>query len=553
MHRASESGALSLKVIIIMAAITLMIGYGVYLHQKAQNETAADNIVSAALTLAQEEKGKLDALAESEEEDETFAPTSKLRRGGYAFTTTERSTPALVQVETENSVISSGVCQALKLKFKESQWRDVFESVYILDKLGNEERNLLARKCPVESIVALRFYVRFEQPKDQQVKSDPDEKQTPARPVPVIGPVASSSSAASSSYSSPSAAREAPRSSSSSSRTSSCPSGTSPRGAGGLATSGCRCNNAGEIWNGSSCRAANCPQGSSRNDSSTGDKTNVPGCRCNPSTPSWSGGRCVAKCPANKVFDAKAGECVCPVNMRAKKGASDVCVECNETSDCGSGSLCVNNKCTGNGKDDNDCRWGVCQTCTGGNVRQNIPYRQNCEVAGLAGVCNENGTCYPTEGRRCASIRGCPQGQFCNYGGTFNSSRKQHGRFGQTANVCQNVEPLQFSYKDVTYFYNSKKDLQSWCRAANNKPNCLWGYLSKVGAESWCASLGKRLLTRAEMESVWDVLRKELPQTYKGYAYWVQEGAWLEDKQGNLSFGMAHPDGYGGRGGVVCR
>ena len=55
------------------------------------------------------------------------------------------------------------------------------------------------------------------------------------------------------------------------------------------------------------------------------------------------------------------------------------------------------------------------------------------------------------------------------------------------------------------------------------------------------------------MEGVWSVLRNELPQTYKGYAYWIQEGVWVEDAKGKLGFGTGHPDGYGGRGGVVCR
>ena len=95
--------------------------------------------------------------------------------------------------------------------------------------------------------------------------------------------------------------------------------------------------------------------------------------------------------------------------------------------------------------------------------------------------------------------------------------------------------------------------MKSWCRAANNKANCKWGYLAKPGAESWCASLGKRLLTKAEMASVWNELKKELPQTYTGYSYWVQEGAWIVDNYGRRSFERENTDGYGGIGGVVCR
>ena len=119
--------------------------------------------------------------------------------------------------------------------------------------------------------------------------------------------------------------------------------------------------------------------------------------------------------------------------------------------------------------------------------------------------------------------------------------------------MCQIVDAQEFTYQGVTYYYNSKQDLLSWCRAANNEPNCMWGYLAKPGAESWCASLGKRLLTKNEMSNVWSVLKEQLPQTYTGYAYWVQEGAWIENKEGKRSFGKGHPDGYGGKGGVVCR
>ena len=53
--------------------------------------------------------------------------------------------------------------------------------------------------------------------------------------------------------------------------------------------------------------------------------------------------------------------------------------------------------------------------------------------------------------------------------------------------------------------------------------------------------------------NLWPVLKKKLPQTYRGYAYWIQEGAWIESNQGTLSFSKSHLDGYGGKGGVVCR
>ena len=213
----------------------------------------------------------------------------------------------------------------------------------------------------------------------------------------------------------------------------------------------------------------------------------------------------------------------------------------------------MNKNCVNSQDNQTDCRWGVCQTCDTSGSRQNLEKNAECETSGLPGACNGNGICYPTQGKQCASLAQCPVGSFCNYGGTLNSSKRQKGVFGQTPNVCQIVSPLRFTYKDTVYYYNSEKDLKSWCRAANNKPNCKWGYLAKPGAESWCASLGKRLLTKAEIADVWSELRQVLPKTYTGYAYWISEGVWLENQTGKIGFIKGRPDGYGGRGGVVCK
>ena len=538
MDRTSEKGSSFWGTLITLGIIAAASVYIIHLCQKAINESRAEAILSGTMELAEYEKDKLD--------EASFDPdrplSGSIERKGYGFALVEGSTPTLIKIETEKKTITSGVCAIIKKKLKKSMWRDAFQKVVVVDRAGDEKTDILIYDCPNDSIPALRFYVQFEAkeaPETNEVKEEKEKKEPQNEPRPQA--YVPSASAQTTRSTTPSYTRQV-----------SCPSGTSENGKGGIATSGCHCINPNEFWSGSSCQQG-CPPNSSRKTGGETDQTDVSGCYCNASTPVWSGEKCVQSCPGNRIYDTEQGKCVCPKNMRQKTDGSEVCVECNRTSDCQSGYQCVSNKCIGDEKEYEDCRWGICQLCDGNGTRRNIPDRQPCEVAGLSGECNGNGTCYPTNGRRCSAFKKCPAGEFCNYGGTFNSSKKQKGKFGQTANVCQVVNHQEFTYKGTTYYYNTKKDLKSWCRAANNKANCKWGYLAKPGAESWCASLGKHLLTQAEISAVWDVLKRELPQTYTGYAYWVQEGVWLEDKSGKQSFGKGHPDGYGGRGGVVCK
>ena len=511
MRRISEeTGSLVSKVILLLIVVGILSVYISYWCWKAINASAADAIVNSVLTEAELEKNRLSAESNSDETEENAIKNSyKSESKGYIFMIKEGSTAALVKVETGKKAITPAVCTALKKKFKETQWRDVFSKVVVIDRMGDEKTDVLIYNCPKESMPALRFYVKFAE--SEEVELEPQEEETPTPEV-KMPPLPAPLTPTASPISTPTTTRRV------------APSSNVTR--------------------------TNCPSGSSR--SGSGDTTNVSGCRCNSSTPVWSGSRCISRCPGNKILVPDSGRCVCPTNTVIKLGSSDLCVECNENTDCASDKKCVGNKCVGESEEYDDCRWGICQTCDG-KTRENIAETEGCEVAGLPGLCNGNGTCYPVKGRRCSSIKGCPSGFFCNFGGTYNSTRKQKGKFGQTPNVCQVVAPQEFTYNKVTYYYNSQKDLKAWCRAANNKPNCLWGYLAKSGAESWCASLGKRLLTRSEMAAVWSELKKELPQTYTGYSYWVQEGAWIEDRYGRLGFGKGHPDGYGGRGGVVCR
>ena len=538
----SESGSTFSKTVGILVIVGILAIYGIYASQKAINDIHADDILNGVWEYARQEKNRIDPDAPEEEKDKTYIPSEALKRRGYGLTTMPDSTPTLIKVETEKKSISPGVCRALKRKFLESLWWGLFSKVSVIDRMGDEKTDVLIYDCPHEKIPSLRFYIIFAESKPQETEAETsDEEKTESAPAlpPVTAPMPAQT---------PSPAPRPVSSSSSTYKSSSCPAGTSVNGRGGPASSGCRCNGSGEFWNGRVCETGTCPAGSSK--SALGDKTNVPGCRCNPETPVWSGNRCISKCLGDKVL-APNGECICPDGKMTKKDAPNVCVECNEDADCFGEYSCVDNRCTTDLGD--DCRWGICQTCDENSVRRNILEDQACETAGLQGRCNRNGTCYPSGGRRCSSARGCPSGEFCNYGGTLNSSKRQQGTFGQTPNVCQKIDAQKFTYKKVVYYYNTEKDLKSWCRAANNKANCKWGYLAKPGAESWCASLGKRLLTKAEMADVWDVLKEELPPTYTGYAYWVKEGAWMVDTKGRRSFGSGHPDGYGGKGGVVCR
>ena len=508
----SESGSTFSKTVIILSCIGMLAAYGIYWAQKALDNIYADDIINSVWEKAKEEKKRIDPIdtEEEEEEDDGRSYSRQIERKGFGFSIAEGSTHALIKVNTEKKAITPGICRALKKKFKESMWWDAFTKVVVVDRMGDEKTDVLIYDCPHEKIPTLRFYAKFadtQEPETEEAQEEEITSSGPALPPPVSVPAPSSAPT-----------RRVPAPSYTRLAQTTCPSGTSANGRGGIATTRCRCNLVGESWNGRSCEMKACPEGSSRNVTNRGERTNVSGCVCNNGTPVWLALKdvCVANCPDGRVLDRATGACL-------------------------------------SNKNNQDCRWGVCQTCEGNGIRQNINKNQVCQVAGLNGLCNGNGTCYPTEGRKCSSVRGCPNGEFCNYGGNYNSTKKQIGKFGQTPNVCQMVNAEEFTYKKVTYYYNSEEDLKAWCRAANNKPNCLWGYLSKSGAISWCTSLGKRLLTKAEMASVWNELKKELPQTYKGYAYWVEEGVWIEDFKGRRSFGNSHPDGYGGRGGVVCR
>ncbi|MDD3668825.1 MAG: hypothetical protein PHX68_00805 [Alphaproteobacteria bacterium] len=206
---------------------------------------------------------------------------------------------------------------------------------------------------------------------------------------------------------------------------------------------------------------------------------------------------------------------VCP----ARSWKSDVCVLCPEgmtlvqhycTKTCAAGETFV---CNNAGKQ-------LCRCCL-----SDKPKLVNDECVAATTACN--------------SVGGCPAGQFCNYDGAY------------TPNVCMPINPQTAEVGGVTYYFNTLNDLTSWCRGADNGINCLWGYLARNGASSWCAGIGKRLLTSAELVAATDGLKNILPRGgYGPHLYWTSNGAVNLDTK---AIDSARPDGYAWKGGVVCR
>ena len=335
-----------------------------------------------------------------------------------------------------------------------------------------------------------------------------------------------------------------------------CAVGTSINGEGGEVSDGCKCQYAGHYWNSVERNCQPCPVGSSI-EGLGGVVSGMNFCRCNGVGETWSmkTQRCIVGCSGDKVLNSDETACVCPMNTIEKEDNENLCVQCNDNDDCPEDFICQNNYCE---EEEIDCAHGICQSCVivGGKYqRANLPSGTDCETAGVQGKCDGNGICYPLIRNTCKSIGACPSGEFCNYGGTFESGAQQNGYFGKTPNVCQKVNAKKYIYKDqetnedIVFYYNSKKDLKSWCRAADNSSNCTWGYLAYYGAKDWCKSIGKRLLTNEEFKKYETVLKSFLPKTIGGYSYWVDGGAYDPNSSSAYSGRL---DGYAQTGGVVC-
>ena len=149
----SEIGRSFAKAVIVLAIVGVVSAYGIYLCQKIINESDADEIINTAFKMAEQEKSKFDSDDSStEEEDMLLVQDGRLERKGYLFTVKDDSTPALIKVETGKKSITVEVCKDLKRKFMENQWKDVFEKVLIIDRMGEEKTNILIYDCPHERI-----------------------------------------------------------------------------------------------------------------------------------------------------------------------------------------------------------------------------------------------------------------------------------------------------------------------------------------------------------------------------------------------------------------
>ena len=197
-------------------------------------------------------------------------------------------------------------------------------------------------------------------------------------------------------------------------------------------------------------------------------------------------------------------------------------------------------------QENEDCRRGVCETCTqdpntGAATYTFAPAGTECEIGGLKGTCNGNtNRCNTSEGTPCNRAGVCPSGEFCYYGAP------------NTPNKCLKAKPRSITIDGVTYYYNSATELKSWCRPDTGYADCGWGYIPRWSAEDYCATIGKRLLTAAEFVAVSEKLRPSLPKPCGG-SYWVQGGNLSMTATSASSIYTGRPDGYWCAAGVVCR
>ena len=280
--------------------------------------------------------------------------------------------------------------------------------------------------------------------------------------------------------------------------------------------------------NKTSCQT--CPAGQTHNSSHTG---------CQNCTASMTLGDC--GCDADKVPDGNGG-CQLPCASYANTSTT-VRAGYQIT---GTSCYCVSGYILNGAKTacepEDTCTPGTCMTCTNGSVAFK-PSGSSCEQAGISGTCTAYGQCIPS-GTSCSSATGCSSGYFCNYGGTYGNYSQ-----GYTPNICEKITAQTTTINGVTYYYNTLSDLKSWCRPADGGKNCTWGYLAWYGAESWCKSQGKRLLTMSELQSVRSNLKDILPTATTTY--------WCSDGSVNISTGstgsLGRKDGYASAGAVICR
>lgn len=297
----------------------------------------------------------------------------------------------------------------------------------------------------------------------------------------------------------------------------------------------------------------------------------------------------------------KEGDCTSIEHATMKYG---VCV-------CDEGWKVQDDKCVVS-VEETDCSLSNCMLCetdeTGKNTNSFLPMGTACEQGGLSGVCNGLGQCIPAGGTPCETIdkNGCGEGYFCNYGGTFgqvySADEECEGRstqtrcycsdydvktvcdcppeywnadteectepgycweeetygkscvvVGYTPNVCEKANPRKIMVDGTMYYFPSAKELKSFCRPADSGQNCTWGYLSWYGAQSYCQSLGKKILKK---EEVTDAVASAIFQANPlRISYWIQEGTVSFKGINEWSFydWLGRPDGYAGGASVICK
>ncbi len=155
-----------------------------------------------------------------------------------------------------------------------------------------------------------------------------------------------------------------------------------------------------------------------------------------------------------------------------------------------------------------------------------------------SGYVMKNGQCVVDSSANCNVISSCNTGYFCNFGGEG------------TPNVCQKIKAETFEYNGVTYYYNKRVDLASWCRSTpENANDCAYGYLTYYGAYDWCSMQGARLLKSEEVPTLAQQWLKKLPWDGNLTAYWLDDGRVLTD--GSV-VSLGDTTGWEGAGGVVC-
>ena len=124
---------------------------------------------------------------------------------------------------------------------------------------------------------------------------------------------------------------------------------------------------------------------------------------------------------------------------------------------------------------------------------------------------------------------------------------------GLTPNVCEKANPRKIRIVGTMYYFTSAKELKSFCLPADGGLNCTWGYLSWYGAQSYCQSLGKRLLTHDEIND--EIISAVVQSNGQHVTYWVQDGIITFDEAGQWSFRdwLGRPDGYAFTGAALCK